>query len=280
MSYKTILVHVNESRHCRERIRIAADLAISEGAHLIGAATVSLPGQFYPLGMYEGSGALNMYLDHARERADKALAEYEAQADRAGASSYEKRMTEDEAGAAISLQARYSDLVVLGQTDPDEPLPSLTRDFPEYVIMNCGRPVLMVPYAGSFEHIANKVLIAWNSSPEATRAVAAALPFLKRASAVQVAVFNPKIGPNAHGEQPGADIALYLARHGVKVEVSRETTESDIETGAALLSKAADFGADLLVMGCYGHPRLREMLAGGVTRTILQSMTVPTLMAH
>jgi nucleotide-binding universal stress UspA family protein len=91
-------------------------------------------------------------------------------------------------------------------------------------------------------------------------------------------VFNAERQVNVHGEQPGADLALYLARHGVKVDVLQETTEQD--SGNALLSLAADVNADLLVMGCYVHSRFREVLLGGATRTVLESMTLPVLMSH
>ena len=124
------------------------------------------------------------------------------------------------------------------------------------------------------------MVIAWDGSLEASRAVSGAIPLLRQADLVQVAVFDPEIGPAAHGEEPGADIALYLARHGVKVDVERQRTGNEIDIGNAILSHVADFGADLLVMGGYGHARVREILMGGVSRTILRSMTIPVLMSH
>ncbi len=144
--------------------------------------------------------------------------------------------------------------------------------------MNAVTPVLIVPYAGTFDTVRHRVVIAWNGSQEAARAVRASIPLLRQADLVQVVVFNPEVGLDAHGEDPGADIALFLARHDVKVDVSWQITESDI--GNAILSHVADVNADLLVMGGYGHARFREILLGGVTRTILRSMTVPVLMSH
>jgi nucleotide-binding universal stress UspA family protein len=122
------------------------------------------------------------------------------------------------------------------------------------------------------------VLVAWDGSQEASRALDGALPFLRQAAEVKVVVFNAEDQVNMHGEQPGADIALYLARHGVKVDVLQETTEQDI--GNALLSLAADTVADMLVMGCYAHSRFRELMLGGASSTVLTSMTLPVLMAH
>ena len=166
----------------------------------------------------------------------------------------------------------------MSQIDTREALPGIMSDFPEYVVMNAGRPVLLVPYAGEFPHVGRKVLLAWDGSMEASRAINGAMPMLRQAQEVKVVVFNAEQQVNVHGQQPGADLALYLARHGVKVDVLQETTEQD--SGNALLSLAADVNADLLVMGCYAHSRFREMLLGGATRTVLESMTLPVLMSH
>jgi nucleotide-binding universal stress UspA family protein len=151
-------------------------------------------------------------------------------------------------------------------------------DFPQYVVINSGRPVLIVPYSGKFENIGNRVLIAWDASMAATRTVTNALPLLKRAQIVEVALFNPESQPQVHGALPGSDVAIYLARHGIKVEVLQRTTDADI--GTALLALATELDSDLLVMGGYGHSRFREILLGGVTRTVLEAMTIPVLMSH
>jgi nucleotide-binding universal stress UspA family protein len=281
MSYKTVLVHADESTHMTARVAIAADIAKQNDAHLIGAAATALPGTYYlPELIGESTVSLTAYLEYLRQRADGTLATFESIARQKDVRSFENRIINDEAGAGISMQARYSDLVVVGQTDPDESLPATQASFPEYVVMNSGRPVLIVPYAGEFVQIGKRVLAAWDGSMEATRAFTNAIPFLKRAELVQVAVFNPKARSGVHGEQPGADIALYLSRHGVKVEVAQHAATGDVDTGSALLSQAADFAADLIVMGCYGHSRFREVLLGGVSNTILRSMTVPVLMSH
>ena len=180
--------------------------------------------------------------------------------------------------SSLSLQARYSDLVVISQADRDEPAAGVVADLPEYVMLNCARPVLIVPFAGRFDHVGNNALIAWDGSMEATRAVTNAIPLLKRAKNVTIALFNPAAQFDVHGEQPGADIALFLARHDIKVEIAQQHTEIDI--GNALLSLAADIRSDLIVMGGYGHTRFRELLLGGVTKTVLKTMTVPVLMSH
>jgi nucleotide-binding universal stress UspA family protein len=281
MSYRTIAVHVNQAKTAEQRIRLAAGIALAHNAHLVGAAATAVPIGFYlPGALGESDAALLVYMESLREQAKTALARFAQIARGTGLASVEERIVEDEPGAAMSLQARYSDLAVIGQSDPEESPADPRIDFPEYVIMNSGRPVLVVPYAGTFERVGKRVLVAWDASVEATRAIAGAMPLLERADLVQVAVFNPRTGFGEHGEQPGADIALFLARHGVKVEVSQQRAGSDIDIGNALLSHAADFGADLIVMGGYGHSRIREVILGGVTHTILRSMTVPVLMSH
>ena len=274
MSYKTILVHVDQSRHTPERIKIAAKMAIAENAHLIGTAMTGISRFIYQ----DSAIFLPIQIDSLIEEAKQALRQFEAIAAQAGVLSYETRLIDDDPEGGLSLQARYSDLVVIGQTDPDDADFGVISDLPEYVMLNAARPVLVVPYIDGFDRVGANVLIAWNGSIEATRAVANAIPLLKRADNVAVAVFNPSAQYNLHGEQPGADIALYLARHNIKVQVVQETGTLDV--GNALLSLAADMGADLIVAGGYGHTRFREVLLGGVTHTLLRTMTIPVLMSH
>lgn len=287
MSYKTILVHVDKDPRSAVRIRIAAELAMVDEAHLVGVATTGVSRFLYQSEMIGGNDPnLSLHLEFLRERAQAALAEFEPMVQHLGVSSFESRIINDEACSGVCLSARYADLVVVGQTDHEHPTPSVMSDFPEDVLLNSGRPVLVVPYAGEFRSVGKRVLISWDASREATRAVTNALPLLKRADLVQVVVFNPEKHPGIHGEQPGADIALFLARHGIKVEVSIHTTELDrvhktkLDLGNALLSLATDMGSDLLVMGGYGHSRFRETVLGGVTHTILETMTLPVLISH
>ena len=279
MSYKTILVHADHSRHAAMRIKIAGEIAIAENAHLIGAAMTGISRFVYQDSMMDYSGTIvASHIDFLNERATSALAEFETIAQKMGVQSFEKRQIDDEPEGGLSLQARYCDLVVVSQTDPDESTPGVIADLPEHVMLNCARPVLVVPYAGQFEQIGNNALVAWDGSMEATRAVTNAIPLLKRAKNVTVALFNPSMKGDAHGEQPGVDVALYLARHNIKVDVLQQHTGLDV--GNALLSLAADLRSDVLVMGGYGHTRFREVLLGGVTKTMLKTMTVPVLMSH
>lgn len=279
MSFKTILVHVDESKHAADCIRIASEIALAENAHLIGAAMTGVSRYLYRDQTTKDSDpGLISHMAFLKERAHNALQQFEPLVRKIGVASFEQRVIDDEAAGGICLQARYSDLVVIGQIDPDQLSPIVLSDFPEYVLIHSGRPVLVIPYAGHFERIGRRILIAWDGSKEAMHAVANAIPFLKRAEIAHVVIFNNDIKTDIHGGQPGADIALYLARHGIKVEVSEQATGIDI--GNSLLSLASDMNVDMIVMGGYGHSRFRETMLGGVTRTILQSMTVPVLMSH
>jgi nucleotide-binding universal stress UspA family protein len=280
MSYKTILVHVDQSSHAHARVELAGLLARDQQAHLIGTAMTGLGMEYYRNSGVAFAGPIRQEeLDEIARGAEQALDRFEAQA-RAADVSYERRHSDDEPEVGLVMQARYADLVVLSQTDPDTSGPGLMRQLPEHLALQGGRPVLVVPYAGTYPHLDRHALVAWDGSRAATRAVTDALPLLRRSARATLAVFNAASRYGVHGEQAGADIALYLARHGVKVEVLQQTTPPEMDVGNALLSLAADIGADLLVMGAYGHQRWRELMLGGVTRRLLQSMTLPVLMSH
>lgn len=281
MSYKTILVHVDNSSHVNLRIEVAATLAARYDAHLVGLALTGLPDVYFdPLMLNPVEPAVEPLLQVPRQRAADALANFEDIARQFHVGSTEARLEENESVQGIILQARYCDLVVLGQFDPDDAESSTTADFPESVILECGVPVLMVPYASAVTTTGTHALVSWNASKEAVRAVHYALPILERASQVDVAVFDPETLPSAYRAVPDKHIVASLARHGVIAKVTRQVTTSDIDIGKALLSLATDHACDLLVMGAYGHTRFREILLGGVTRQILRSMTLPVLMAH
>ncbi|MYM39384.1 universal stress protein [Duganella qianjiadongensis] len=281
MSYKTILVHVDQSRHAAKRIALAAEVARAFDAHLVGAASSGFTREFYRNSSVMYAGPIPLpELDVLTKAAQQALQGYEEQVQAAGVTSYERRISDDETEVTLLQQARYADLVVLSQSDPSDDASKLLRGLPESITLNSGRPVLLVPYAGEFSNIGQRALVAWDGSRAATRAITDALPLLRRSSAVTLVVYNADQQAGVHGEQPGADMALYLARHGVKIEVMAQKTPAGLDVGNALLSLAADLGSDLIVMGGYGHMRWREMIMGGVTRTLLQTMTVPILMSH
>ncbi|WP_161630570.1 universal stress protein [Pseudoduganella violaceinigra] len=227
MSYRTIVVHADRAANTEARIALAAALAQREDAHLVGAAMTGMPRSMLAGRGYEASGAfLADYLRRAEGRVQEALEEFKGIAARLGVPSYEARSSNDDEYAGLCMQARYADLLVLGQTNrAGAGEDSLLPDLPDYVLLNCGRPVLVVPRSGRFPTIGKRVLVAWNGSPEAAKAVTAALPMLRGAEQVTLAVLGDS--KDALGESPGADIALYLARHGVKVEVLRRPEPKD-----------------------------------------------------
>jgi nucleotide-binding universal stress UspA family protein len=275
MSYKTILVHVDLSRHAQRRIETAARIAAEQGAHLVGAAMTGISRFVYHGANVDiARSVLAEQLDVLLRQANDALARFDAIAGSFDALSFERRLVDDDAGGGLALQARYADLVVLSQFDPDDPVARIAPGLPAYVMLNSACPVLVVPWADAAGAIGEHALVAWDESLQASRAVTGALPLLRRARKVTLVVLNAPPEPLL----AGADIALYLARHGVNVEVRREETAKG--TGAALLSLAAGLGADLLVMGGYGHTRFREVLLGGATETMLATMTIPVLLAH
>lgn len=285
MALKDILVHMDNGTRCEVRLHIAAALARQHDAHLVGlyAADIPSPEYFYGATMpFAGGGADDVV---RRMRSDSADASTKTEAAfrevlRRQALQGEWRYVEGQVPATVALHARYADLAIVAQPNPYDSKDEANRDATIVSpLMSSGRPVLIVPYAGSFPSVGENVLVAWNASREAARAVNDALPLLERAKKVTVLAVNPREGEDGHGEVPAADITLHLARHGVRAEATH-TVAKDIAAGEALLSYAADIGADLIVAGGYGHSRAREMVFGGVTRTLIQEMTVPVFLSH
>jgi len=300
MSYKTILVHADDAPHSAARILLAGELALQEGAHVIGVATTGIS-RFLYQGETVDEQDLNLmrHLDVLRERAEQSLAEFAPRLRHMGVQSFEQRVLDDEAGAGVSLLARHADLVVIGQAAPQGRGPS---DVLAEILSGAGRPVLILPHtmrASSAISVdstgvaspgaplpGRHVLVAWNASKEAARALDDALPFLRRADRVTLAIFDADERPGVYGEPAGSEVRAWLERHGVRALIALEQTERQGllkrpgNTGEALLAMAGACDCDLLVMGAYGHSRFRESLLGGVTRTVLEAMTLPVLMSH
>ena len=274
MNCKTILVHVDDSPHAGTRIALAAQLALRHDAHLLGVALTGVSRYFYREGEADlARTVLAPQMDALFARAGAALDAFERQAAGAGVRSCERRLVDDEAGAGLATCGLYADLLVLGQREPGMPTPPPGGDLAAHVLFACPRPILVVPYIQRETAVGKRVLVAWNGSPEAVRALDAALPFLRLAEYAGIAAFRPVDEPAAD-----PDLLPYLKRHGVEAALLAESP--GLSGGEPLLSLAADQAADLLVMGGYGRTRLSELLLGGVTRTVLESMTVPVLMAH
>jgi nucleotide-binding universal stress UspA family protein len=260
---------------------VAADFAISMGREF--QAHVSAVGFAYePVipGSVFGSMAVELVQTQRRElerAAQAAVTYFDDGARRVGLSADSRMVTLSlaEAAGTFGRLARRFDLSVVAQAEPDK-LPGRELII-EAALFESGRPVLVVPYIQSGGLKLDRVLVAWDGSRNAARAIADALPLLARAKAVEVVVVAGE--PGKSDELPGADIAHHLARHGLKVNLQK-IVSPEVDVPNTILSHAADAGTDFIVMGGYGHSRLREFVLGGATRGILSSMTVPVLMSH
>jgi nucleotide-binding universal stress UspA family protein len=260
---------------------VAADFAISLGrefqAHVSGvgfAYEPVIPGSVF------GSMAVELVQAQRKElerAAQAAVTYFDEGARRVGLSASSRMVTVSLAEAAqmFGRIARRFDVSVVAQAEPDK-LPGRELII-EAALFESGRPVLVVPYIQSGGLKLDRVMVAWDGSRNAARAIADALPLLARAKAVEVVVVAGE--PGKSDELPGADIAHHLARHGLKVNLQK-IVSPEVDIPNTLLSHAADAGTDFIVMGGYGHSRLREFVLGGATRGILASMTVPVLMSH
>ena len=280
MAYKDILVVLDDTTECDERVNVALRLAERHQAHLIGLLVIEPA----PIPTYAMAQLPPEVMEMRRRMEDDARARVRQRFERqagAGGVPFEWHTTDGDAVKAVSMFSRHADLAVIGQENPDRGAFGASSDLAENVVLASGRPVLIVPYVGTYPHAGRRVMVAWDASREAARAVADALPVLQEAESVVTISANPGSGPrpDRHGDLPGADIARHLARHGVNVEVHRIETR-DVSIANMLLNRIADESIDLLVMGAYGHARVREIWLGGVTRDLLRHMTVPVLVSH
>lgn len=277
MSIASILVHVDNGSACESRLRAAITLTREFQSHLIALFIVPT----YAIPVYAevpiGPEVIETARQAMRESAQKAEVFCNNIADSTGVS-LEWRVAEGNLISTLNEHGRYCDLIVLGQSNRSD-LDDMSTDVADHVVLESGAPCLVVPYIGSNQNLFGTILLAWNGSMESARAAKDALPFMQHAKRVDVLLINPEKSEIDEGDIPGADIGAYLARHGIKAE-THCVYNTQISTGDVLLSHAADLAADLLVTGAYGHTRLRERILGGVTRHLLQHMTIPVLMSH
>jgi nucleotide-binding universal stress UspA family protein len=277
MSYQTIAVHLDAGPRCGARVALAIELARGFEGTLVGVAPTGLPDVTVTMNaaVPDAIECVVLSATALRQNAEAAAAAFERQCSAAGIA-HRSSVVVGAPVAALVRAGRCSDLVVVGQTDPATPIDGVPSDLPQQLLLQAGAPVLVVPYVGAFGAIGAKVLIGWKNTREAARALRDALPLLDGAREVTLVEF---------GELPAVDddstidmAAAWLRSHGVPVRVRRDPDLRSV--GDRLLSLAADLGADLIVAGGYGHSRLREWALGGVTRQLLQEMTLPTLLSH
>jgi nucleotide-binding universal stress UspA family protein len=279
MTYRSIFVHVDDSEPCERRLAVAARVARAypaqlHGTYLVPSAELTpftsamLPGEVVERRMRESADA---------QRAAESRFRAAAAAERVTSLGW--RAPAGDPMAAAVLHARYSDLAIIGQPSRGETTEAFSADIAKAVVTSCGRPVLFVPYVGEYRTVGERVMIAWKDSRESARAVADALPFLKDAKQVFAVAITADDDENLHEVLADAQVAAFLRRHEVEATV-RRLAVPDINAGELLLSQAADFSADLIVMGAYSRNPLSALVWGGVTQVMLSSMTVPVLMSH
>ena len=276
--YKTILMHVNDDRRMGRLLAPSVALAEKSQAHLLALSVVP------PIAVITETHGYSMVIDEHckayRERNPGMRAAFEAAVANRGLTT---EWRDDDAGAfpvidRVLPYARAADLIIASQTDPTWGT-SGWLDIADRLAIEAGRPVLIIPNTDMGERMGEKVLVAWNGRREAARAVFDALPILQQAKEVRVVWVNPQAEGELAGDFPTVDICMALARHGVKCEAMEQLRPKE-DVGETLLTCVGESSADLLVMGCYGHTRLREFVFGGASRHVLGKMAIPVLMSH
>lgn len=280
MGYRTILVHVNDERRCDRLLEQATVLADRFEAHLIGIFVAPQP-LIYP--EWPGAG-LGEVIEQIRREHAATAERLRAKFNAATASlarpaewRFEQSLMAGVAGDVIAC-GRSTDLIIASQTDPDWHMSS-DMDVPDRLAIESGRPVLVIPNNVKLPTSARRITVGWNDKREAARAVFDALPLLKKAESVNVVWVSPTVGGYDEGDLPGSELCRTLARHGVKCEASWAQA-TDTGAGTELLRQAKAYGSELLVMGAYGHSRIREFVLGGASRHVFAKAGIPVLMSH
>lgn len=277
MALKTIVACLTAPESAQTVAAAALQLAEQHEAHLIGLHVIpqfpvySLAGGDLPVEVIEGQ---EQTLRGRAKEVEKLFTKTTKGSSAATEWQCLQSLSVDLATGVLQ-NTRCADLIVMGQYMGTGADPEITAE----VAIGAGRPVLIVPSVGEPQQIGTRIVIAWNGTCEAARAAFDALPLLKQAGSVRILTINHDSGGGEESHISGGDLALALSRHGIKV-VTATSQHADISVSDDLLSSIADMSCDLLVMGCYGHSRLRELVFGGVTKHILKHMTVPVLMSH
>jgi nucleotide-binding universal stress UspA family protein len=274
---KDIVVNLGVGEKASPAGDYAVSVAAAFDAHLAGIAFL-----YDPIVPVSGAGYIPAEVIETQERDNEAatkaaLARFTAASARAGVTAEPLTLSASFAGVGEQFGriARRFDLSIIGQTEPETS--GVEEIIAESALFESGRPVIIVPYIQKAPLKLERVMVCWDGSRAATRAIADAMPLLHRSGRVEVVIVTNERGKS--DEIEGADMGAHLARHGLNVEVNR-TALGDIDVADVILSHAADAGSDFIVMGGYGHSRLREFVLGGVTRSIMRTMTAPVLMSH
>ena len=278
MSFKAITVHLDDGPRCAMRVALAARLAVRFEGRLVGVAPTGVPDVVLTMtsAVPDALEVVALTAAHLRKRAETTARAFDAQCKGLDVPA-ESRVVVEEAVDATVDHGRCSDLIVVGQTDRHHTPDGLAFDFPQQVLLHAGTPVLVVPYAGAFPSVGRNVLVAWKGTRESAIALRNALPLLRGAQRVSV-VEIAEVRDLPRKDDSLALAASWLEAHGIACKAHREIDLNG--AGDQLLSRASEIGADLIVSGGYGHSRLREWALGGVTRHLLEHMTVPVLFSH
>ncbi len=272
---RSLLAHVDSSPRSRLRIAVAERLATQFGAAATAAYAVTPVLVAHPVAFMPGGDATAMLVEYDEQRLATAKAYFDEAAD-AGDSHLKWVELPDEPVRAFVQAALYADLLVLGQREPKEGVRDVPPDFVASVIAGSGTPALVLPYIQKQPEFGRRIMVAWKETRESAHAVASAMPMLQAADQVDVALWDEGYGDL---DAVAGRIEARLRGCGLSPVLHRCGPEAS-GMGELILSRAADLGADLLVMGCYGHSRAREWMLGGASHTLLESMTLPVWMAH
>ena len=277
MAIKNILVHIDHSMACESRVNAAIDLARQSNARL--SALFVVPDYFMPsyVEAQISTDIITQINDEAVARAKESMNKVKDQVSTAGLS-IDVYIEEGNIIAILGDYARYTDLLVLGQNQPDDP-DNISEALADHLVIEGGAPCLVIPFIGARKTLGKRILMAWNESRESARALKDALPLLKHADMVEVLFIKPKSHNQEHTSTQEKVIISYLADHGITARVSL-CIDNHLDPGNTILSQAVENDIDLVVMGAFGHSRLREMVLGGATHHLLKEMTVPVLISH
>jgi len=276
---KNILVYLDQGVSNEERLDSALAIAKAQGAMVTGVAVNALPNASFLRKL--GVSGLDEAIDKARDATQATIDTFRSRAAAAGIETETNIITCSDGKAAekLSRLARVHDLSILRQANPDHEDAASVAELSEQVLLSSGRPVIYIPYIGAHNIPFRKGVIAWDGSKAATRAVHDALPLLHQMDAVLILVVEPDGIEHYQATDPGSGLSRHLKAHGVDTTVVR-VPKGDVTISNVILNELSNTGADLLIMGAYGTPRLREVILGGVTRSLLDGMTVPVFMSH
>jgi len=279
MEYKNLLVYLDQGASNKERVNTAIAIAKVHEARLTGVVVNALPASsiLHKLGFGKGEALM----EQQRNDAEEIIGHFKQVTEQQGVQADTRTIecVEGRAAEKLARMARIFDLSIMRQANPDKPNASFISELSEEVMLSSGRPVFFIPYVGAHNIPCRRGLIAWDGSKSAARAVHDALPLLRMMEKVIILIVDADKIEHYADSKPGEELSRHLDIHGVNNEI-RRLAKAEVSTSTIILNELSDSGADILIMGGYGTPKLREIMLGGVTRTLFECMTVPVFMSH